>query len=392
MGAAGSILATHRFIAAERFYLAASEQLGARPELEYLVGPIITPIKEGTIEAKALLLSDEELRSGRLLLVLKLFVDNLKLADLPVVDDDELMPVELSQLDLVDAAVTSLKATQGKVRDYSIIVENAGLEDLSFLLNVLGSECPPPLLLRHLNATGNNIMALAPDTFAMHPCINYIQLGGNPFQNFSPLAAALPSTMVALDLSFTEGLVLEPGCFLLCPQLLRLSLDGCELPCTTHDGEGDPTTRSMFYGLVQLTMLSLKENDFVSTSSLDGLQFFALSMGMDEIKPFVPQTLEYLHLEDNPVSDSQLSLRDAKSALMATIQSLKYINNEPTTRHLVSSFDVVSTAVARKKRDSWDAPSAGDMLFSGGNKEGLDAMEKEYISALKGERDVSVVA
>jgi len=41
--------------------------------------------------------------------------------------------------------------------------------------------------------------------------------------------ACLPPSLLWLDLSFTEGLALPPGCFLHCPQLTRLTLDGCQV-------------------------------------------------------------------------------------------------------------------------------------------------------------------
>ena len=389
MGASSSILLPTIAGQSIARFVAALENLDLSPELKVLLDPTISAIKENSNTA---IFNDDK----RFLLLLKVYVDHLKLAELPAIDDDEMMPVELPSSDLLQVAITSLKSTQGKVRDYSIIAENAEIEDLSSLLNLLGTACPPPLLLRDLNVTGNNIATLAPDTFALHSCINNIHLGGNPFQNFSPLAAIFPTTLVALDLSFTEGLVLERCCFVLCPQLIRLCLDGCELNSTMHDEiQGDnqqPSTRSIFYGLVQLNLLSLKENNLENPASLDGLQFFAFTDLDEDTSRFVPQSLEYLHIEDNPVSESQSALRATRSALVATIQSLKYINNETTTKKAVSSFDAIGSAT-RRKRDVLDVSSGvGNSLFSGGNENGLDAMEKEYLSALKGERDVSVVA
>ena len=350
MGSAGSVLQPSTSSLCERLLRSASEQLLLHSE----VGDVLTALSlESAVkdsgqwqnsEISQLIFGDEQSSTASLLLLLKLFVDNLQLNDLPAIDEDEMMPVELSSLDDCENAIKTLQGASA----YSIVAENAGFDDLSFL-TTFGSLCLPPLLLRHLNVSGNNVSELDAGVFSSHSCLSYLQIGGNPITSMSSLTQIVPSTIIVLDVSFTENIVLEPGCFLHCPQLIRLSLDGCSMATTMHgndEGDKDVMRSSVFAGLVSLKELSLKENELSDNDSIAGLFFFALTSGpaadMTIIKHLVSPTLTQLWLDDNPISDSQSALRDAKDVLITNIPSLKFINNVATVKTVTSgTFDVL---------------------------------------------------
>ena len=350
MGSAGSVLQPSTSILCERLLRSASEQLLLHAE----IGDVLTALSlESVVKDNSQwrnsgtdqLLFGEQSSAG-LLLLLKLSVDNLKLNDLPVIDDEEITPVELSTADdeMVENAIKTLQGASA----YSIVAENAGLNDVSFLMS-FGSRCLPPLLLRHLNVSGNSISVLDKDAFSSHSCLSSLQLGGNPITSMLSVTQTMPSTIIVLDMSFTEDIVLEPGCFLHCPQLVRLSLDGCSLTSTMHgdeeEGDKDVMRLSKFAGLVSLKELSLKENELSDNDSIAGLLFFALSTAaaadMTIIKHLVSPTLTQLWLDDNPISDSQSALRDAKDVLITNIPSLQFINNVATAKATTSTFDVL---------------------------------------------------
>ena len=372
MGAAGSVLLPSTTSSlCERLLRSAADQLHLHTEL----GAVLTAVKlESVVNDSSTwqnaetnqLLFGEKSSTVSLLLLLKLYVDNLKLNDLPVIDADEMMPVELASLDDCEQAIKSLQGASA----YSIIAENAGFVELSFL-TTFGFRCLPPLLLRHLNVSGNHISELDTGYFSSHSCLSYLQIGGNPLTSTLLITRSIPDTIIMLDLSFTEAIVLEPGCFLHCPQLTRLSLDGCSLTTTMHENEGgdkDVMRSSMFAGLVSLKELSLKENELSDNDSIAGLFFFALTSAatandMSIIKHLVSPTLTQLWLDDNPISDSQSALRDAKDVLITAIPSLKFINNVATVKAAASgTFDVLGED-GRVSHDSFFLTVASFSLY-----------------------------
>lgn len=190
--------------------------------------------------------------------------------------------------------------------------------------------------------------------------LTYLHLGGNsalPLQDITVAFASAQNRV--LDLGYTESLpqALSDAPFAACPQLVRLVLDGCGLESTLV-GAG-----SLFTGLPSLRELSLKENLFGSVDSLRGLECLAAS-------------LRRLCLADNPVMEVSSQVAEIRG-LLGQMPRLEILDDKSIRQQepgegkavILSRVDGGSSAVG-----------------------GLDQMEREYLSALKGERDTSVVS
>jgi hypothetical protein len=154
--------------------------------------------------------------------------------------------------------------------------------------------------------------------------------------------------------------------------------------------------------------LSLKDNAIEDVDKLRGLSFFGFNfMTQDEnIKKSAteiglfasPFRLKKIHLEENPVSESGAGRRAVAEYLGSNIPTLAYIDGAPVRASSVTAVAPSSSAAAggggiqlnkvlqRKERSDDD-----DQLDSYRNK-GLDNQEKEFLAALKGEKDNSVVS
>jgi len=249
------------------------------------------------------------------------------------------------------------------------------------------------------------------------PRLGYLLIGGNSgLYKASAFTPCLPVSLRVLDLSFSEGLVLSPLCFAYVPYLLRLSLDGCSLSTTGEGGggggggggvdgvEGEGITTqitSVFDGLVSLRELSLKENAFETSESLSGLLWFGQPANgtSSEHSVRIP-TLERLWLGENEVTREAESRRKLCQMLGDRIVSLKSIDND-VIREFEQGiggvngpvYDVMAmNSVRGVGKDGCAGGSSVNVGIAGAEDKGLDSMEKEYLAALKGERDVSVVA
>ena len=215
------------------------------------------------------------------------------------------------------------------------------------------------LLLSSKNLTADAFNALPPLTL-----LTYLHAGGNnalPLQSITSSFGSAQNRV--LDLSYTESLPEAlrsvPSSFAACPQLVRLVLDGCGLE----------SSAGLFTKLSALRELSLKENLFESVDSLRGLECLASS-------------LESLCLADNPVMEVSTQAAEIRALLVQMPRFVllddKHVREaQPTQGHKV----VLSRAHA--------SPSSA---IGGMDGSGLDQMEQEYLSALKGEKDTSVVS
>jgi len=122
-----------------------------------------------------------------------------------------------------------------------------------------------------------------------------------------------------------------------------------------------------------LQELSLKENS-LKASSLIGLGFFGL--------PSINSRLHSLWLDDNPVCESSKTLKTCSDILINIIPSLVSINNKKY-RDNTSTLDIVTILKKGDQRIDCSSNQA--------NEKGFDNLEKEYLSALKGERENTVV-
>ena len=202
--------------------------------------------------------------------------------------------------------------------------------------------------------------------------------------------------LLVLDLSYCS-LHLTSLCFYPLVSLQKLTMDGCGISDTlvaassTDDGDGTSTTvttvtrgvgyfDSIFSGLINMQELSLKENELGSSSSLRGLGYYSL-LGVDSV-------LRSLWIDDNPLCESSKAFSSSVSMLINDITSLQTVNDKnyrTTTTTTAAAIDVV--ALLRKGDQRIDRGSS-----SSSSSSGLDNMEKEYLSALKGERETTVVA
>eukprot|EP01041_Mallomonas_annulata_P010952 gene10952-22874_t len=306
--------------------------------------------------------------------------------------------------------------------DYMIIAENITIENISFLQKLdktfpITSQSKVLPKLQALNISGNLLTdsSIISESYLLssHP-LQYLQIGGNKFQSLRSLTQNLPNSLLILDLSYTESLNIEPGSFLHCSQLQKLILDGCKLDKTFHsffpnnqNQENDDNSAiisrsilrySIFSGLVALKELSIKENLFINKESLLGILFFAMTStttststltNKNNIQDILPSTLLKIYLEDNPVCESQLSLREVSIMLSSAISSLEFIDNQRIERNpseASRTFDVLAMRGTQRVEKE-----IGVGLYTT-NEKGLDSMEVEFLAALRGEKDNTVVS
>ena len=131
------------------------------------------------------------------------------------------------------------------------------------------------------------------------------------------------------------------------PQLQRLVLDGCNIETTFFDRldmqAGVKAEDSIFFGLLYLTELSLKDNKLKHLIALQGIvasaNFIPESeqMGHDlgreyeqKAKPRNGYTLKKIWIDDNPIL-SFTKLRDAtRQYLRESLPSIAYIDDQAT--------------------------------------------------------------
>lgn len=236
--------------------------------------------------------------------------------------------------------------------------------------------------LKGMNIANNLISDESLASCQLLSTLTYLHIGGNKLGkmiNFSKLIESNANLMV-LDLSYTEMLPVENVPFFMAPQLKRLCLDGCDLATTVQTRE-DGSIISLFWGLVQLNELSLKENYFDSVGSLNGLEFFNFdSVLVNLLRP----ALSHLWLNDNPYQSIQAHQLEVEEYIIRSAPSLKSLNDKV----LHSDWDSRPVDFSKVlKRDG----AGGSLSVGGLQGEGLDNMEKEYLAALKNEKDCTVV-
>ena len=100
-----------------------------------------------------------------------------------------------------------------------------------------------------------------------------LNLSSNQLSSMLNICGLSTHTLLSLDVSFCEDLVIEPNSFVFCPQLRELHMDSCNISSTVHADLKGPA-RSIFFGLVRLEELSLKENSLEDIESCEGLFYF----------------------------------------------------------------------------------------------------------------------
>lgn len=191
-------------------------------------------------------------------------------------------------------------------------------------------------------------------------------------------------SLIVLDVSYTPLLDFEVSApFATTPFIRRLVLDGGNIKSTivgTAEGKGGTELASLFFGLLSLVDLSMAECQLESVEALTGLSWFKAAN--------VP--MRRLNLSDNPLRQGTAALSkevDAKIKEMLP-SSLAEIDGVAITTEGVSAEQnaaVASLAVGRIDNNNVAVgftPGGGD----------LDAADKEFTAALKGEQDNTVVA
>lgn len=195
------------------------------------------------------------------------------------------------------------------------------------------------------------------------------------------------SSLIVLDLSYSAELNFgRSSAFGTTPHLRRLVLDGCNISTTIFAGmQGEaPPLNSIFFGLVSLTELSMAECQLEATEALEGFAFFS------SMQQGLRSTLMSVNLAENPLRQETAALStEADEALVkhcgASLVEIdgKRIQSESSTTEAQEA--VMQLKMDRIKNDSVAAgftPGGGD----------LDAADREFTQALKGEKDTTVVA
>ena len=224
------------------------------------------------------------------------------------------------------------------------------------------------------------------------PHLMLLQVGGNSLgQGFAASISSCNQLMI-LDLSFTENLCIPSALGIVCPQLVRLVVDGCSLKSTVmetssseEEGDSPDEETSIFYGLLQLRELSMKENLFDNVDALKGLCFFSFQGKHTDI--LLP-TLRTLWLNDNPFMEVTATRKDMESFVLTELPFVTGLNDKSIELYRGSNSVIAVSGDMSSvlKRDGGGGSSAV------GGQEGFENMDREYLAALKGERDVTIVS
>jgi hypothetical protein len=312
--------------------------------------------------------------------------------------------VTIESADDIDSAIEECRSGQTESTKYVIIAECIEISDLLVIDKFFCKDSD----LIGLNVSNNQISgeSLSAAVHLGESSLVCLHIGGNTISSAHLLTSALPSSLLYLDLSFTESLTLECGVFLPCPQLLYLALDGCGIASTVCGIDPTPSNprsplaeacaSSIFYGLACLVHLSIKENGLEDCDSLAGLVYFSLQSA-HSLEGFpgyqdcgVEQTkLTYLDIAENALCDVAAELSAARTYAATNIPSLQRIDGFSVNSSRASSTTVDMYAMMATKTQLQNE-GRGSSVPGGGVL--ADNLEKEFLAALKGERDTTVVS
>ena len=193
------------------------------------------------------------------------------------------------------------------------------------------------------------------------------------------------SSIVVLDLSYIENLQIGTLPFLTMPLMRKLVLDGCGISTCTIESNTEPKSplNSIFFGLLSLEELSMAENLLEETSAIDGLSFFG-SICEYQVKGIcMENNLKRLNLSENPfrVGTNALKL-EVDSIVSKLIPSLEELDGRKLHGQTKDVSQLSVGRIANHDVAAGFTPGGGD----------LDIADKEFTAALRGEKDVSVVA
>jgi Leucine-rich repeat (LRR) protein len=245
-------------------------------------------------------------------------------------------------------------------------------------LNISGNQCTDSTF------SSSRLLATTTD-------LSYLHLGGNKIIYPTSLLRNLSNcNILILDLSYTETLRLSAFDFLYIPQLKRLVLDGCNLESTSCRASVDTEEEiSIFWGLVELQELSLRENQLSSIQSLSGLTFFNFSSIDTATIPsgvtyLLPPTLLQLWISSNPCCDTTSGSMEVNELMKMLIPSLLTIDGRAVQEATTTRKIDLSKVLKREVVGSSSSVTGSGMAF--------ENLEKEYLAALKNEKDSTVVS
>eukprot|EP00603_Paraphysomonas_imperforata_P013641 CAMPEP_0114450980 /NCGR_PEP_ID=MMETSP0104-20121206/745_1 /TAXON_ID=37642 ORGANISM="Paraphysomonas imperforata, Strain PA2" /NCGR_SAMPLE_ID=MMETSP0104 /ASSEMBLY_ACC=CAM_ASM_000202 /LENGTH=388 /DNA_ID=CAMNT_0001623149 /DNA_START=142 /DNA_END=1312 /DNA_ORIENTATION=- len=291
---------------------------------------------------------------------------------------DSVSPIEVDtdQVDSIREEIGVSRCTK-----FALIAECLGLSDLNFFDTVSGVEFPFNNTAVALNVSNNQLNNAAFSASQLSQSRTLLQV--NILHFSTPAAVQLTSP----GPFYSEELRLDtPGIFAQCPQLLRLVLDGCGLMTTCNSytsagGEEGGVGMSLFVGLVKLTDLSLKENQFEDMSSLQGLEYFSKKSYSSETGASFPLTLRSLNISENPVCESTAQRKEVVTFITESVPSVTFIDGKSTV--FSEGVAVVDKSSAAYKQ-LHPVVTDNDMI--------TETMAQEFASALKGEKDNAVVS
>lgn len=313
----------------------------------------------------------------------------------------DIFPMNTLHLDLpIDQASTLIKIFMESHKLNTPSSISADCQESSSL------DCLQPYLknkqfmLNSINVPNNQLDSDALKSCQLKQSESLLQLhiGGNVFESMAQIVTYIPNSLVILDVSYTEGITFSPGVFLTCPQLLQLSLDGCGLTSTTFEAtDGDVSaltmacSKSIFFGLVSLVSLSLKENALETVDTLHGLQYFSLCDSNEDNHATTEKpeaTLRHVCIADNPLCETAKEHNAATTFILTHIPSISTIDEKPVNPTATTKSVDRSSSEFRKQH-------AHDQKLRE-NERGMnvvsDAMEREFTATIMGEKDNAVVS
>lgn len=281
---------------------------------------------------------------------------------------------------------------------YTVSAECADLSGIDYIVSLLNQNCIA------VNMANNSIGDKDLEKHAaplISSNIRALHIGGNRFRRLATVIPVLPVGLLVLDLSYSEGLELSFDCLKSCFQLMRLVLDGCGLSTTMVSDQRNTRQQSLFQYLYCLQELSLKENNLDSIASLSGLAELA-RVTMEPLPPAVcaaafgaasassPGALRSLWLADNPICDISSVYTEVLQMLQSQLSSLQFVDDKPVRGSTKSS--VLSPQYHHHYHYSRADSSGESGDYSSNSNKAFEAANAEFLAALKGEKDVSIVA
>jgi hypothetical protein len=260
------------------------------------------------------------------------------------------------------------------------------LTDISILEPFLGDK----MIYLNLSNSPVSVESMQKCTILQECLLQHLIISGTGI-DMSAVMPCLPSCLLTLDLSYTEGFAFTPGMFMNCPQLIQLCLDGCGICSTVFppmEGAGDlspdeqhTSVTSVFFGLACLVYMSIKENYIARSDDLRGFEYFLVQTRYD----------------DAPVNGTSESLTELKLSRVDIAENpLCEITTELIASHavLVSSVPTLRRIDAKQLNVSLDSQGVVFVPSSvAGSGVGIStAMEKEFDAALRGDRENTVIA